>query len=132
MKRSVTWPPRIVNGGLAMTADPEADTDNEEARGEALRQVIRLRHLEGRSANAFQLGDQLGINDATFTPSTAAAAGQIRSESARHFRRLERERRAKGVSSRLDTTTPGTLILAVEYEDLETGGRSTMEIARHA
>lgn len=129
-KRTITWPPVVEGGRLSMTADPTGAADAD-ARGAALRQVIRLRLGDGYSTNGFNAPDRLGIADPTFGAASVSGLATIRSEVVRHFRALERERRAKLVTVAVDPGQAGTVTVRIEYEDLETGGRDRMELARN-
>lgn len=132
MKRTIRWPPTVEGGRLVLTADPDDTDADTDARGEGLRQIIRLRLLDGRSDNAFNEPDNLGIRDPTFSQANAAGLARLRAEVTRHFRELERQRRAKLVSVAVNQAEAGTVEIRIEYEDLETGGRDRMELARHA
>jgi hypothetical protein len=127
MKRTITWPPRIVGGRLAMTEDPARDPQDPSA---ALRQVIRLSLMDGRSGHAWNERQGLGLNDPTFAPSSGATRARIGQRVREVFTGLERNHRAKLAASTFNTTDPATLSLVIEFTNLETGGRESMEIAR--
>lgn len=128
MKRTVAWPPVIVGGRLAMTEDP-TDSDPVDPSA-ALRQVIRLSVLDGRSGHAWNERQGLGLNDPSFAPSSGATRARIAQRVREVFTGLERARRAKLANLTFNTTDPSTLALVIEYTNLETGGRESMEIAR--
>lgn len=128
MKRTVAWPPQLVGGRLAMTeAATVADPIDPSA---ALRQVIRLSILDGRSGHAWNERQGLGLNDPTFAPSSGPTRARIAARVREVFQGLERTRRAKLATLTFKTPDPGTLELVIEYTNLETGGRESMEIAR--
>ena len=132
MKRTIRWPP---NGGrVELTADPDDGAADVEARGEALRQVVRLSVLDGRSGNPWNAADRLGVGDATFAQVSSRRNAGLQARIREQFARLERTRRAKlqGVSARRDPDDRAAVIVAVEYADLETGGREKMEVTRGA
>jgi len=126
MKRTVIWPPKVVGGRLAMTEDPATDPVDPSA---ALRQVIRLSVLDGTSTNPWNKG--VGTTDQSFKRSDAGTRARLRARVASVFGRLERTHRAKlvGISFPPDPSNPATMTVLVEYTDLETGGRESLEIA---
>lgn len=128
MKRTIVWPPQLSGGRCAMTPDPNSPGDDPD---EALRQIVRLALFEGTSTNAWNVRDRLGIADPAFGPVSVAGQARLRAEIERQFKRLEKSRRAKLVAV---TFRPGDaqMLLDVEYENLESGGRDRMEIARNA
>lgn len=128
MKRTIAWPPKIEGGRLGMTADP-ADP-NPPNRSEALRQAIRLSLLDGRSANPWNQRQGLGLDNPTFAPKSGATQARISQRIRELFSGLERTRRAKLASLSFQTDDPGALGVLIEYTNLETGGRESMEIAR--
>lgn len=129
MKRTILWPPKVLGGRLAMTEDPSSDPVDP---GAALRQIIRLNLLDGSHANPFH--GTGGVPDATFRAADPTTRARLRSDVREVFRRLERTHRAKLIGQSFappDPDAPGRLVLQIEYEDLETGGRQNMEIARN-
>lgn len=128
MKRSIAWPPRLENGGLALTADPD-DPDATD-RGEALRQIVRLCVLPGENANPWN--PELGVPDATYQPDRHRDRAAHERRVRRRFSELERQRRARLVSLDYSTTTANglqELAVRVIYEDLEQGGREDLEVS---
>lgn len=121
-KRSIRWPLDLENGRVQYTDDP---SDPSADRGEELRQVIRLRLFPGTSANAWN--DNLGTADQTFKPMTARSDGEIRASVKAHFATLERRRRAKLATLTITRPNPSTRLVAIEYDDLEMGGRGRLE-----
>lgn len=112
--KSIQWPPRIVQGRLAWTADP----------AEANRQAIRLALLRGPSGNPFE--DAEGLPEFEPLARTSEAAVRVRIEST--FRELERARRARLVGL-VFKAGAGELIAVVDYVDLETTRRDRMELS---
>ena len=111
--KSIQWPPRIVQGRLAWTADPT----------EANRQAIRLALLRGPAGNPFSDSEGLPV----FEPLAGASEAAVRVRIEAAFRSLERTRRARltGLTFRRGA---GELVAEVEYVDLETTRRDRMEL----
>jgi len=112
-----------------MTEDPATDPTDPDA---ALRQVIRLNLLDGSNANPWNTG--IGTPDPTFRPNSPATRARLRAGVRETFARLERTHRAKLASLTFDPPSPaapGVLVMRLEYVNLETGGRTSMEIARN-
>jgi hypothetical protein len=124
MRRTIEWPPRVVGGRLAMTPDPDTDPADP---GLSLRQIVRLSCLPGRSTNAFNDADRLGVDDATWSAQNSAGEATMREGIVRQFARLERERRARLVELSFTRSRTGELGVRVSYEDLESGTRQEME-----
>lgn len=130
MKRTIPWPPVVVGGRLAMTEDPNGEPQDPDA---ALRQVIRLNLLDGSNANPWN--GTIGTPDPTFRPASSATRARLEARVREVFRGLERTHRAKLSTVTFEPTNPSDpalLALRVVYVNLETGGRQSMEIARHA
>lgn len=128
MKKTLAWPPRLENGGLAMTASPD-DPDATD-RGEALRQIVRLCVLPGENANPWN--PELGVPDGTFQPDRLRDRATVEARIRTRFSELERQRRARLVSVTFGTSTDGglqTRTVALVYEDLEQGGRENLEVS---
>ena len=128
MKRTVAWPPVIVGGRLAMTEDPATPVQVDPSA--ALRQVIRLSVLDGRSSHAWNERQGLGLADPAFSPRSGATRARIAQRVRGVFAGLERTRRAKLAALTFPAADPATLSLVIEYTNLETGGRESMEITR--
>lgn len=128
MKRSLAWPPRLENGGLALTADPDDPTVTD--RGEALRQIVRLAVLPGDNSNPWN--PELGVPDGTYQPDRLRDRARVEARVRRRFAELERQRRARLVSIDFDTGEDGPLrarFVRLIYEDLEQGGRENLEVS---
>lgn len=127
MKRSVIWPPKVRAGRLAMTEDPESDPLDPNA---ALRQVIRLNLLDGSSSNPW---NQVGTPDPTFQPNDATTRARLRARVRQVFRKLERAKRAKlaGISFDRVEGNRAALSMRIDFLNLETGGRTAMEVTRN-
>lgn len=127
MKRTIRWPPQVIGGRLAMTADPASDPIDQ---NEALRQIIRLSLLDGTNSNPW---NDVGLDDPTFTTMNATSRARIRSAIRDVFDQLERTHRAKlsSVVFKDDTDADAPALKAViAYINLETGGRERMEVTR--
>jgi hypothetical protein len=127
MKRTIAWPPVISGGRMKMTEAPSARAPLD--AGAALRQVIRLALLDGTSGNPWN--GAAGTPDQAFRSNDPATRARLRSRVHEVFRRLERTKRAKLIALTFprDALNPASLIVRIEYSDLESGGRQDLEIA---
>lgn len=130
-KRTIPWPPVPSGGRVALTPDP-ATAETTEELDAALRQIIRLSVLDGRSSNPWLQRLKLGVDDPTWTAATEAAAAQLRARITTAFDRLTRQRRARLVSVAVTRPAAGRLDVAIIYQSLETGERRQLEVSRDA
>ena len=127
-RRSILWPPKLSGGRLVMTPDPDL-ADLEDANVE-LRQIIGVSLLPGENNHPFNDPAEIGIRDPTYQGASRAQQAQIRARVRDVFARLQRERRARlvEVSFRREVVDDlSSLIVRIEYENLETGGRLALE-----
>lgn len=134
MLRSIRWPPKLSGGRLLMTPSPDDATLRDIDENIELRQVIALGVQDGESSNPFNVPDQLGIPDVTFSAQTGASRAQLRGRIRERFAVLERQRRARLIAVDFSRTGPNVdgdpvprLIAAITYENLETGARQDLE-----
>lgn len=129
MKRTLAWPPRFEGGGLAMTADPDDALADDP--GEALRQIVRLRMLPGENGNPFN--SELGLDGPTWQPLNQRTATQARAQVITQFEALEQGVRARLIAvDVIADADDGILRINVDYEDLETGRRESLEVPLNA
>lgn len=127
MKRSITWPPVVRAGRLAMTSDPEdatvAEPDLE------LRQTVALAMLPGSSANPWNEQQGIGVADSTWSPTSARGRAVIRKRLEEAFSRLELAHRARLVEVVFGSVVDGRWEAKITYENLEAGMRQQMEVS---
>jgi hypothetical protein len=124
MRRTIVWPIQLERGGVTMTPDPAAAGPDP---GAALRQLIRLALLPSDTTNPWIAG-QVGTADQTFKATTQQAIGRKLAEVRDLFAELERTRRARLLSVSA-SRNGGTLLIPIEYLDLETQRREQMEVS---
>ena len=114
MAKTIRWPPEIVDGRLAWTADPS----------EAIRQIVRLTFTAGNTANPFLTSSKVQA----FRGLERNAEAELRDRVAEVFRGLEREKRARltSLQTRRERAS-GELWAVIEYEDLESSRRERLE-----
>lgn len=111
-----------------MTADPSDATADKWARGEALRQVIRLSLLGGPGDNPWNVQAGVGVEGVAFVGKGRDDLRGLRTYVRGRFVALERQRRAKLEGIDFNTDTPGVVVVSIRYHDLETDGRDALEI----
>ncbi len=127
MKRTILWPPTVAGGRLLMTEDPDSDPRDPNV---ALRQIIGLALLGAESSNPWNTE---GGRDPTYARNSAATRARLSSRVREVFAGLERTHRAKlvGVTFPADPDHPEALNVRIDYHNLETGGRASLELTRN-
>lgn len=132
MRRTIRWPPKVVQGRLAQTPDPNDPDLTLDDQSVALRQLIGLSLLDGNSGNPFNQALNLGVDDQTFKGVTTQSRAAIRALVRQKFRGLELARRARlasvDITREKGTKETGPILrISIEYENLETGRREELE-----
>jgi len=125
MIRTAKWPFRKTGrGGLQRTSATDG------GKG-ANRQLIILAHLAGKPGNPFLTHRGVGGIDPSFGVGGAAITGRAVVHSQDFFSRLEAQGRARllpGYPRIEPSAEEGKYIVAIEYEDLETGQHRREEV----
>lgn len=123
MKRTMVWPPVLIDGAAQMTPDPVSSNENE-----ALAQLVVMTVQDAGSMHPWLEQIKLGVQDRAFKGAKLEDRVQLEGDIRERFGRLERARRARLVGLHVDFKD-GQLNVDVTYEDLETGGRRNMGVS---